>query len=96
MQVRFPKSANDPANQGAFMSVNGYYDKEAITLKNGFKAPTGPAPPDGRMDTAAGRLGANAERSNKLYEANTALLNEIQRTQQARQYQRYQREQETI
>lgn len=96
LQVHFPQSANDPANQSAHVSLNGYYDREALTLKKGFKAPTGPAPPDTRMDTAAGRFGSNAERANKLYSANTQLLNEIERTQRARQLQRQQREQETI
>ena len=40
MQVQFPKT-QDPYNsaQAPAFTMNGYYDKEAATIKNGFKAP---------------------------------------------------------
>ena len=43
MQARFPKTSMLPdggnAASKAKMSLNGFYEKEALTLKNGFKEP---------------------------------------------------------
>jgi hypothetical protein len=52
MQVQYPESMNDPENQKAKMTLNGYYDREALTLKNGFKPQKGVAPDD-RLNNAA-------------------------------------------
>mmetsp|Transcript_15333 Transcript_15333/g.23600 ORF Transcript_15333/g.23600 Transcript_15333/m.23600 type:complete len:101 (+) Transcript_15333:647-949(+) len=44
MQVNFPHTSQMPdgtdASKKAQMSLNGFYDKEALSLKNGFKEHT--------------------------------------------------------
>jgi hypothetical protein len=45
--------------------LNGFYDRDAMTLKNGFKPMKGVAPDD-RMGTNA-RITSNIEATNKLY-----------------------------
>ena len=60
----------------AHMALNGYYDREALSLRNAFKEPSGPMPLDTRMMTGA-RLGSNIHTDNEVYMPNEALLEEI-------------------
>ena len=52
-----------------YMALNGYYDREALSLRNAFKESSGPMPLDTRMMTGA-RLGSNIYTDNEVYEAN--------------------------
>ena len=76
MQVQFPSCSKDPANMRDHMALNGYYDREALSLRNAFKESSGPMPLDTRMMTGA-RLGSNIYTDNEVYEANQHLLQEI-------------------
>ena len=58
------------------MTLNGFYDREALTLKNGFQRQKGVVPDD-RLNTNA-RVQSNTEAINKLYHPNAALLKEIE------------------
>ena len=74
--VRFPESSNDPANMRGHLQLNGYYDREAVTLKNAFVPPEGPIAVDTRMMTGA-KLGSNIQQKNQVYSPNAELLAEI-------------------
>lgn len=80
--VRFPASSNDPANQRDHLQLNGYYDREAITLQNAFVPPEGPISVDTRMMTGA-KLGSNLQDRNQIYSPNAELLAEIARNKHA-------------
>ena len=80
--LRFPESSNDPANMRDHLQLNGYYDREAISLSNAFKPPEGPIPVDNRMMTHA-KLGSNIQGKNQIYSPNSELLAEIARNKHA-------------
>lgn len=86
MQVNIPKTVGPDGK----VTLNGYYNKETMSLKNGFKEHTvkGIAPMDPRFSNE----NFNFQNKNKLYQPNIQLLDEIGKTQQMRQLQRDQRE----
>lgn len=66
---------------GGKYTLNGYYDKESLSLKNGFKEHTvkGINPMDNRFINA--KESFNYQNKNKIYQPNENLLNEITKTQ---------------
>lgn len=75
------------------MTLNGYYNKETMSIKNGFQEHTvkGISPMDNRIINSKENF--NFQNKNKLYQPNLKLLDEIGKTQQMRQLQRDKREQ---
>lgn len=90
MSVQFPKTADLQKTEPAF-TLNGYYDKEPATLKNGFKRHTNKdvQPVDERMLDDQNSF--NFSHKNNVYQPNEALLSEISRAQKMREYERTRR-----
>jgi hypothetical protein len=88
IKVEFPKTANNLQGQKAQFTLNGYYSKEPVSLKNGFKAdPTALVQPvDYRIYNEQENF--NQKNLNNVYQPNFELLNEIQNAKQQREYQR--------
>ena len=70
------------------MTLNGYYDKEAMSIKNGFKEHTvkGIGPMDPRFLDQNENY--NYMNKNKMYQPNSKLLEEIDKTSQLRRLER--------
>ena len=66
--------------------MNGFYDKEPVSLKNAFTPPPNPylQPIDNRIYNASETFNQNNQ--NKLYQPNINLLGEIENAQKLRQY----------
>jgi len=96
MQVQFPRTQDQNAGgkPPVQFSMNGYYDKEAVSLKNGFKPEQNQflQPVDARLYNPNENF--NQDNSNKLYKPNQELLLEIEQAQKKREYQRNKRRQE--
>ena len=67
------------------MTLNGYYNKESMSIKNGFKEHTvkGINPMDNRIINSKENF--IFQNKNKIYQPNLNLLDEIGKTQQMRQ-----------
>ena len=65
---------------GGKMIINGYYNKESMSLKNGFKEHTvkGISPMDDRIINSKEKF--NFSNKNKIYKPNDNLLDEISKT----------------
>ena len=95
MKVSFPRTRDQPLPRGqnpAKFELNGYYEKDAVSLNGGFKPHMNNylQPVDNRIYNPSENF--NQDHQNKLYKANTALLAEIERTQQMRQMERSRRD----
>jgi len=95
MKVSFPQTKNQPLQPGQKppqFQMNGYYDQEAVSLNNAFKPPKNDflQPIDNRLYNPSENF--NQGNQNKMYQANTELLAEIERTQKMRQFERSQRD----
>ena len=71
--------------------MNGYYDKDSLSLKGAFKPHT-----NNHINAIDPRIvdskeNFNQDNKNKIYQPNIELLAEIERTQKLREYQRHQR-----
>lgn len=86
MQVQFPKTANQGGYDAskAKMTLNGYYDKNALSLKGGFQVPQNQFvnPVDQRLYNQKENF--NQQNENKLYKPNEELLKEIEEAQKQR------------
>lgn len=94
MNVQFPKTENQvngSTKEETKLTLNGYYDKEPMSLKGKFKEHTNKFlnPVDTRMYNQNENF--NHENQNKLYKPNQELLFEIERTQKMREYERSRR-----
>lgn len=83
MKVSFPQTRDQPLPAGqkpAKFELNGFYDKEAVSLNGGFKPSKNEflQPVDNRIYNPTENF--NQDHQNKLYRANTELLAEIERT----------------
>lgn len=76
------------------MQMNGYYDKNSLSLKNNFNANTNKylMPVDNRLHDKDQSF--NQDNENKLYKPNEELLLEIERHQKMRELQRNKRQDE--
>lgn len=76
------------------MQMNGFYDKNALSLKNNFNANTNKylMPVDNRLHDQSQSF--NQDNENKLYKPNEELLLEIERHQKMRELQRNKRQDE--
>ena len=95
MNVQFPKTENQmngSTKEETKLTLNGYYAKEPMSLKNQFKEHTNKFlnPVDTRMYNQKENF--NQENQNKLYKPNQELLFEIERTQKMREFERNKRQ----
>jgi len=95
MKVAFPQTRDQPLSLGqkpAKFELNGFYDKEAVALNGGFKAPKSSylQPVDDRIYNPSENF--NQDHKNKIYRANHQLLQEIERSRQERQMERSRRQ----
>jgi len=89
MNVNLPKT-KDQLQQPDF-TLNGYFDKDPVSLKNGFKsnAHSVVPPVDARLYNQNENF--NQQNQNTIYQPNQALLGEIAEAKSKREYQRTQR-----
>ena len=88
MRVQFPQTNS---SQKAQYTLNGYYDKNPASLKNGFTPHSNQflEPVDKRLMDPTQDFNQNNE--NNLYKPNEELLREITQTQKDREFQRTKR-----
>ena len=92
MQVQFPKTSNQQDGVQPEFTLNGYYDKEAVSLKNGFQTHNNKfvQPVDKRLFNQKENF--NQANQNNMYKPNEELLFEIQQTQKMSEFQRTKRQ----